>query len=67
MSTAALIFWKELKPGETVTEEYGETLGRGVHEFNWRYEAHRGPCGSPRELCWSGTLVTATRTVQIPY
>ncbi len=66
ISTAALMGWVDLKPGELVTDEERLVLAPGTHELSWRYTARSGPYGRPLERCWTGTLQSALLKVQVP-
>jgi hypothetical protein len=65
-ATAALIGWRELAPGESVSDSLSLILPVGTHALAWRYVVVKGPYGRPLTRCWTGTLITPTRTVSIP-
>jgi hypothetical protein len=65
VSTAALLGWVELAPGESRTASLPLVLGPGPHTIGWRYAVDRGPYGRPVERCWSGKLSTE-QAVRVP-
>jgi hypothetical protein len=66
ISTAALLGWVELKPGESIADQEPVVLAPGPHQLFWRYVVTRGPYGRQLEHCWTGTMKSTPLKVQVP-